>query len=401
MGRVSKSRCNLRACAAKARLNRHKIADKFSVELSSIFLVEELNRYKEKEAAMNLEEQTESGLEEDTCEIMQLERRDKVVATVEETRRTPTKRKESSSTKREFNTLSRSGKKKRISKFKRSLSQNLPPSYRITKSPLKEPTVEESINLLISGNVTEKTYQKVRNLSTKPVVSRYSVRKEMLKLQKEYGEATEFKQNGIIIVGERVEIEFLAVGDLKFLPALMGLQGGSSDSFCPWCHITRNQVKIDGFRAGKRTSEDLILNAQQCESELKTNKKSKAASIRRKYGSVKGTPLIKFIQPEQLVPPPFHLLAQLVDSSIKYVTKNLNNTTLEDAIVQLNLNIHYPSQSLNGNESRKLLEKIRKREVVIEEPGLELFLAAADVEQFAVARIIQHNSWIQRFPNWK
>uniref|UniRef100_A0A914YL18 Uncharacterized protein n=1 Tax=Panagrolaimus superbus TaxID=310955 RepID=A0A914YL18_9BILA len=198
----------------------------------------------------------------------------------------------------------------------------------------------------------------------------------------------EISKNGIVIDGETVEIEFqqnlsLAVGDLKFIPTLMGLQGGSADCFCPWCYISRKDVESEGFRAEKRTLDELLLKAEQCEAELKTCKKSKTAGVRKKYGSVKGKPLIKFIKPEHFVPPPLHLLTELVNSSIKYVTNILKNKTLQDAIQQLNLNIHYPSQTLNGNESRKLLEKIRKLEVILEEPGLELFLAAADVEQYA------------------
>uniref|UniRef100_A0A914YN67 Uncharacterized protein n=1 Tax=Panagrolaimus superbus TaxID=310955 RepID=A0A914YN67_9BILA len=522
MGRISKSRINRQAGIAKSRLNGRKKADKIA-ELNLVssssskiekanetlrnnveqkesklqnkktyskmmhtskrsikdkcekdIVLEELNRYKR--ISESLGEPKEH--DEEVSEVMEFEPSANYVAPASNKSPKTCKRRKPANSGREFESLSQSGKKRRLSTVHKTMSENLPPTYRITNSPEKEPNIEESLNLLIDGNVPERTYQRIRNLSAKPVVSRYTIRKELQKLQRKYGEATEFKvgerlglyfkpkpciisrikwknqivtkyqivlsgdcggnitkfclflpnatlsqspfnisilgyvaggddysslmallnyigddlgnisKNGIVIDGETQHLS-LAVGDLKFIPTLMGLQGGTADCFCPWCYISRKEVETEGFRAEKRTLDELLLKAEQCEAELKTCKKSKIAGIRKKFGSVKGKPLIKFIKPEHFVPPPLHLLTELANSSIKYVTNVLKNKTLQDAIQQLNLNIHYPSQTLNGNESRKLLEKIRKREVIVEEPGLELFLAAADVEQYAVARILE------------
>uniref|UniRef100_A0A914YK75 Uncharacterized protein n=1 Tax=Panagrolaimus superbus TaxID=310955 RepID=A0A914YK75_9BILA len=191
-------------------------------------------------------------------------------------------------------------------------------------------------------------------------------------------------ENGIPTKSGIKKLIFTYVGDCKYLCTSLGLQGGSATCACVNCTAKRSDwITLKREDIVLRTIESIVSNAF----EVVNNN-----SLPRSNSSVKNYPLLRNVPISNFVPPPVHILITMANSIIEFIRKFADDSNpLEEFLKATGVRLHYPAQSYEGNQCRKIMNQFRDdngKRILYKGFGSNLFEAASQIESFAVARTL-------------
>uniref|UniRef100_A0AC34G2D0 Uncharacterized protein n=1 Tax=Panagrolaimus sp. ES5 TaxID=591445 RepID=A0AC34G2D0_9BILA len=192
------------------------------------------------------------------------------------------------------------------------------------------------------------------------------------------------QKDGIATKSGTKNVIFTYVGDCKYLCTSLGLQGGTAIYGCVNCLTKRiDWINVQKEDIIPRTIDNIVSSAYEV---IDNNGTSKSNT------SVKNYPLIRNIPISNFVPPPVHILISLVNTIIDCVRKFADDSKpLENFLAATGVRLHFPAQSYEGNQCRKIMHNFRadnEKRIAYNGFGLDLFDAASQIESYAVARTL-------------
>uniref|UniRef100_A0A914Q2S4 Uncharacterized protein n=1 Tax=Panagrolaimus davidi TaxID=227884 RepID=A0A914Q2S4_9BILA len=193
---------------------------------------------------------------------------------------------------------------------------------------------------------------------------------------------------GRIVDGITFIIKFIVTGDLKFLNMFLGLQCSSCFFFCCKCLIHKNDLIKRIYDAPERTIKNIIDDFNKLQHLQQTSRTKKAIEIApQKCHSVKAMPMSVHIEIAEVAPGILHLIAGATNAVLD-LAEELDKNSVEKLLQDAHLARSGHTQKLNGNNGRIILNKLAAGKVVYDGPAFEIIFILSDIQEFAVARII-------------
>uniref|UniRef100_A0A7E4V2T5 SWIM-type domain-containing protein n=1 Tax=Panagrellus redivivus TaxID=6233 RepID=A0A7E4V2T5_PANRE len=203
-------------------------------------------------------------------------------------------------------------------------------------------------------------------------------------LDQEMGEI----RQGFLFEGQRIDMSFFLVGDLKIYALVLGLQGCSATHCCPFCLVTLNTLNTyDRENPPEiRTMESLLRKYDEFAVAFQGAKKTAQPLIRRNFGSINVKPFLTNIKIDHIVPPILHLILGIVNecfACLKKVDKDRASDLLRDSGAMLQKG---RKSDFTGAHGRILVDYVCKQPVApwAYNPNLEVFRVVQPL--FALAK---------------